>query len=66
MIIVWLPMGLTCDLQLVRHATWNVDISRYMKDLNDFKRINLISIHTVRNRKRVKRNEIKKKIGVII
>jgi hypothetical protein len=60
----WLPMGMTCDLQLVRQATG--DLGRYLKDLNDSKRIKLILVHTDRNQNKVKGNEIKKKIGVII
>ena len=55
------PVGTTCDLQLVRHATGNCNIGRYRKDLKEIISFNLISNQIGKYQKNLKRNEIKKK-----
>lgn len=54
----------TDDLRLVRHATGN--IGRYRKDLKEIISFNLISNQIEKYQEKRKRNEIKKKRGVII
>lgn len=57
------PMGTTCDLQLVRHAT--IDIGRYWENLKAGIRCDLISNQIERYEKRMKWGERKEKNGVL-